>query len=91
MLLHYYFTLSCLEDEVLFALLALGNNVLALSIVLKLHGVDDRLYGGLVQVLRQEGLLEAEKQLDTVLLALGKFGWGKVFQIVSAVLIEDDL
>ena len=91
LLLHYHFAFSCFQDEVLFTLFALRDNVLTLSIILKLHGVNDGLNGGLVQVLCQEGLLEAQKQLDTVLLALGVFRWGKVFQITHDVLIENDL
>ena len=89
--MHYHFALSCFQDEVLFTLFTLRDNVLALSIILKLHGVNDRLNGALVQVLCQEGLLEAKKQLDTILLALGVLGWGKVFQIAHDVLIKNYL
>ena len=89
--MHYHFTLSCFQNEVLFTLLALRDYVLALSIVLKLHGVYDRLNGGLVEVLRQERLLEAKKELDAVFLALWKLRWGKVFQVPHDVLIKYDL
>ena len=91
LLLHYHFAFSCFQDEVLFTLFALRDNVLALSIIFKLHGVNDGLNGGLVQVLCQERLLEAKEQLDAVLLALGEFRWGKVFQITDDVLIKNDL
>ena len=89
--MHYHFAFSCFQDEVLFTLFALRDNVLALSIILKLHGVNDRLNGCLVQVLCQEGLLEAKKQLDAVFLALRVLGWGKVLQIAHDVLIKYDL
>ena len=89
--MHYHFAFSCFQDEVLFTLFALRDNVLALSIILKLHGVNDRLNGCLVQVLCQEGLLEAKKQLDAVFLALRVLGWGKVLQIAHDVLIKNDL